>query len=120
MFCPSCGLEQPETHRHCVACGTLLPIELLRPAAPKMTALFAGIPTHASDPPEPVLRVSRYLDDVEVDTADGSVRIPGHHVRLSIWVIDRPVCAISLPDTEADRLATFLSAPAAVGGTVSA
>ena len=112
MFCPSCGLEQPETHRHCVACGTILPVELLSPTRPKVTALFAGIPTHASDPPEPVLRVSRYFDDIEVQTADGSVRIPGRHARLSIWVVDRPICAISLPDTEADRLATFLATPA--------
>jgi hypothetical protein len=120
MFCPTCGLEQPETHRYCVSCGTVLPAELVRPTRPKMTALFAGIPTHPSDPPEPVLRVSRYLDDVEVETAEGSVTIPGRHARISIWVIDRPVCAISLPDTEADRLAAFLAAPAHTGDRIVA
>lgn len=79
-----------------------------------MTALFAGIPTHPSDPPEPVLRVSRYLDDVVVETSEGSVTIPGGHARFSVWVIDRPVCAISLPDTEAERLARFLATPVTV------
>lgn len=120
MFCSTCGLEQPVAHRYCVACGTTLPVELLRPTLPKMTALFAGIPTHPSDPPEPVLRVSRYLDDIDVETPEGSVTIPGHHVRLSVWVIDRPVCAMSLPDTEADRLATFLATPAPTGDRIPA
>jgi hypothetical protein len=120
MFCPSCGLEQPETHRYCVACGTVLPADVLHPTRPKMTALYAGIPTHSSDPPEPVLRVSRYFDDVDVETAEGPLTIPGRHVRLSIWVVDRPVCAISLPDTESDRLAAFLSAPADTGERIPA
>jgi hypothetical protein len=120
MYCPSCGLHQPDTHRYCVACGTVLPTELIRATLPKMTSLFAGIPTHPSDPPEPVLRVSRYLEEIEVETPEGAATIPGHHVRFSVWVIDRPVCAISLPDTEAERLASFLQAPADLGDRIPA
>jgi hypothetical protein len=73
--------------------------------------LFVGIPTHASDPPEPVLRVSRYLEDVEFEAAEGSVVVPGHHVRLSTWVGDRAVCAMSLSESEAERLARVLLTP---------
>jgi hypothetical protein len=113
MYCPSCGLQQPDDHRFCVACGYVLPSELIRPKRPKVTMLFPGIPTHSADPPEPVMRASRYVEDIEIETADGSVTIPGHHVRFSIWVVDRPVCAMSLPDSEAERLARFLLAPLA-------
>jgi hypothetical protein len=115
LYCPSCGLQQPDEHRFCVACGYVLPTDLIRPRQPKVTALFPGIPTHALDPPEPVLRVSRYIEDVQIETADGSATIPGHHVRFSIWVVDRPVCAMSLSEPEADRLAHFVLAPVLVG-----
>jgi zinc ribbon protein len=108
MFCPSCGSEQPDDHRFCLFCGARMPLELLRPRGPKQTDLFLGIPTHPADPPEPVLRVSRYLDDIEVESVEGSVVIPGHHVRFSIWIVDRPVCAMSLTDDEAERLGRFL------------
>lgn len=111
MFCPSCGLQQPDGHRFCVSCGFVLPTDLIRSKQPKVTTLFPGIPTNSADPPDPVMRVSRYLEDLEVETADGSVTIPGHHVRFSIWVVDRPVCAMSLQDSEAERLARFLLMP---------
>jgi hypothetical protein len=55
-----------------------------------------------------VLRVSRYREEIEIETAEGTAVIPGHHVRFSIWVVDRPVCAMSLSDDEAERLAQFL------------
>jgi hypothetical protein len=119
MFCPSCGLQQPEDHGYCVACGHVLPTDVLRPKRPKVTMLFAGIPTHATDPAEPVMRVSRYVDDLEIDAAEGSVTIPGHHVRFSIWIVDRPVCAMSLPDSEAERLARFLLTPVSVEPAVA-
>jgi hypothetical protein len=78
---------------------------------PKVTNLFPGIPTHSEDPPEPVLRVSRYLDDVEITSGEHSVMIPGHHVRVSIWLVDRAVCAMSLTEDEAERLGRFLLTP---------
>lgn len=109
MYCPNCGLGQPEHHRFCISCGTSLPAELLTSAAPpKVTQLFAGIPTHPFDPPEPVLRVSRYAEDIVFESEEGSVTIPGHHVRLSVWTSERPDCAISLSSEESIRLARFL------------
>jgi hypothetical protein len=85
-----------------------MPSELFAGRGPKHTMLFLGIPTHPDDTPEPVLRASRYHEEIEIETADGSVVIPGHHVRFSIWAVDRPVCAMSLSDDEAERLAHFL------------
>lgn len=111
MFCPTCGLQQPDDHRYCVACGRVLPTGLIRPRQPKVTNLFLGFPTHPQDAAEPVLRVSRYIEDVEIETAEGSVTIPGRHTRFSIWVVDRPVCAMSLGDSEVERLARFLLTP---------
>ena len=111
MFCPSCGLQQPDLHRFCVSCGSTLPTQLLHPRRPKVTQLFAGVPTHESDLPDSVLRVSRYADDVIFESAEGSVTIPGRHVRFSMWVTERPECAISLSDDEASRLALFLQTP---------
>ena len=111
MFCPNCGLQQPDLHRFCVSCGSTLPTQLLHPRRPKVTQLFAGVPTHPSDPPDSVLRVSRYADDVIFESAEGSVTIPGRHARFSIWVTERPDCAISLSDDEASRLALFLQTP---------
>jgi hypothetical protein len=111
MFCPHCGLQQPDLHRFCVSCGSTLPTHLLHPRRPKVTQLFAGVPTHPSDPPDSVLRVSRYADDVIFESAEGSVTIPGRHARFSIWVTERPECAISLSDDEASRLALFLQTP---------
>ena len=111
MYCPSCGFGQPDTHRFCMACGFSLPQELLILRVPKVTNLFPGIPTHPDDAPAPVLRVSRYLEEFEFTSEEGSVLVPGHHARFSIWIVDRPVCAMSLPDEEAERLALFLLTP---------
>jgi hypothetical protein len=111
MFCPSCGFQQPDLHHFCVSCGHALPAELVSRKRPKVTQLFAGFPTHPADSPDSVLRVSRYVDDVVFESAEGSVTIPGHHVRFSMWVTERPECAISLSDDEASRLALFLQAP---------
>jgi hypothetical protein len=100
MFCPSCGVSQPEDHRYCFVCGRKLPTHLVASGLPKVTSLFPGIPTHPADPPAPVLRASHYLRDIEFASEDGSVIVPGHHVRFSIWPEDRPVCAMSLSDDE--------------------
>jgi hypothetical protein len=109
MYCPNCGLRQPEIHRFCISCGSSLPTELLALSrTAKVTRLFAGIPTHPSDPPESVLRVSRYVEDVVFESEEGSVTIPGHHVRLSVWTGERPDRAISLSEDESARLARFL------------
>jgi hypothetical protein len=62
--------------------------------------------------------VSRYFQDREVEGPEGRVVIPGHYARFSIWVIDRQVCAVSLPDGQGERLARFLLAPAPDGEEV--
>ena len=118
MYCPNCGFGQPDQHRFCISCGLPLPHDLLPARGPKITGLFPGIPTHWDDPPEPVLRVSRYLLDREVEGPEGRVIIPGHYARFSIWVIDRPVCAMSLPDGQNEHLARFLVAPVPGGKAV--
>ncbi|MCA1727368.1 MAG: hypothetical protein LC722_06890 [Actinobacteria bacterium] len=85
-----------------------------------MTRWFWGMPVVPSDPPQAALRVSRYLESVEVSTADGSARIPSQHVRFSIWHEDRAVCAVSIPDDEAASLASFLQAHVTNGHEVPA
>ena len=112
MFCPSCGVEQPREHVFCPACGARLPWELLRRTGPKMTRWFRGIPVVAEDAPDATLRVSGYLEEFEMQAPEGSVRVPNHHVRFSIWVGDQAVCVVSIPDDEAEGLALFLQARA--------
>jgi hypothetical protein len=116
MYCPRCGLGQPTEHWFCIACGTRLPTELLPPDAPKVTRWFRSVPIHPEDRPETMLRVSRYLKEFDFQTEDGSVRIPAHHVRFSVWSRDRALFAVSIPDGEAHALATFLAAEVAENG----
>jgi hypothetical protein len=110
MFCPSCGLMQPSEHRFCASCGLRLPREGLRKQGPKISRWFAGIPVHPGDDPTGMLRVSRYLDEFEIETDEGSVQVPSHHVRFSVWTDDQATCAVSIPDSEAEALADFLLA----------
>lgn len=84
---------------------------LVRPRLPKVTRLFLGIQTSEPDPPGAVLRVSRYLEDHEFSAPEGSVLIPGDHARVSIWHVDRPVAAISVTGSDAERLGRFLLDP---------
>ncbi len=110
MYCPHCGLRQPTAHRFCVSCGTRLPRDLLDQPGPKVSRWFFTLPVAPEDPPHAALRVSRYLEEIELRTTDGSVRVPSHHVRFSVWIEDRAVCAVSIPDDEAEELADFLLA----------
>jgi hypothetical protein len=57
------------------------------------------------------LRVSRYLEDHEFSAPEGTVTIPGDHVRFSVWLVDRPVAAISLTGSDAEDLGRFLADP---------
>jgi hypothetical protein len=116
MYCPRCGLGQPSDHRFCVACGIRLPTELLPPDAPKVSRWFRSVPIHPEDRPEMMLRASRYIHEFDIETEDGSVRIPAHHVRFSIWSGDRALCAVSIPDDEAQALSGFLAAVVAEDG----
>jgi hypothetical protein len=70
--------------------------------------MFLGIVTHPINPPALVLRASHYLRDIDFSSPEGTVRIPRHHTRLSIWPDDRPICAMSGSDEETKRLGRFL------------
>lgn len=111
MFCQRCGFGQPDDHRFCVACGTKLALHLPRPAFPKVTRLFLGIQTSEQDPAGAVLRVSRYIEEHEFSAPEGTVVIPGEHTRFSVWVVDRPVAAISVTESDAGDLGRFLLDP---------
>jgi hypothetical protein len=110
MYCPQCGLQQPRDHRFCLACGSRLPPRVLARRGPKVSRWFWAVPVAPQDDPNTALRISRYLQEYEIESAEGSVRIPSHHVRISIWVRDQAVAALSLPDGEARALADFLTA----------
>jgi hypothetical protein len=111
MFCQRCGFGQPSDHRFCVACGAQLPEHLVRARIPKVTRLFLGIQTNEQDPLGAVLRVSRYMEDHEFSAPEGTVVIPGDHARVSIWLVDRPVAAISVTESDAEALGRFLLDP---------
>jgi hypothetical protein len=111
MFCQRCGFGQPSDHRFCVACGAQLARHLIRARIPKVTRLFLGIQTSGQDPLGAVLRVSRYMEDHEFSAPEGTVVIPGDHARVSIWLVDRPVAAISLTESDAEALGRFLLDP---------
>lgn len=103
----SAAFDNPLLTATALPAETRLPLEL-EEDVPKVTQMFLGIPTHPTDPPAPVLRVSHYLRDIEFSSSEGSVRIPGRHARFSIWPDDRPVCAMSLSEEETKRLGRFL------------
>jgi hypothetical protein len=111
MFCQRCGFGQPSDHRFCVACGAQLAGHLVRARLPKVTRLFLGIRTSEQDPLGAVLRVSRYMEDHVFSAPEGTVVIPGDHARVSIWLVDRPVAAISVTGSDAEALGRFLLDP---------
>ena len=110
LFCPSCRLQQPSAHAFCLRCGYELPRELLAQTPAKSARFFAGVKVDERDAENAYLRVSCYLKDQVFESEDGSVTIPGHHVRFSVWVGDRAQCALSLPEAEAQGLADFIQA----------
>jgi hypothetical protein len=112
MFCPRCGFGQPDDHRFCVRCGRLLPVHAAGVPTPKVTRLFLGIQTSEGDPVGAVLRVSRYMEDVEFSAPEGTIVIPGEHARFSVWLVDRPVAAMSITESDAVELGRFLVDPA--------
>ena len=112
MNCPTCGAPQQHAHRFCPQCGESLLSQDADLGAAKVTQLFLGLPDALGEESDSVLRVSRYRQRHEFVAPEGTVHVHDHHVRLSIWVVDRPVCAISLSDGEAERLAAFLTSTA--------
>ena len=108
IFCPACRLQQPTAHAYCVRCGSTLPTHLIEPPA-KRVRYFAGVKVGPNDPENAFLKASCYLRDQVIESPDGSVTIPGHHVRFSVWVKDEARCVLSIPETEARDLAAFLT-----------
>ena len=109
MFCPSCRLQQPTHHRFCVRCGISLPGHLLEQGAAKRARYFAGVKVSEDDPEGAFLRVSCYLKEQVFSSTEGTVTIPGHHVRFSVWVGNEARCVVSIPESEARDLAKFIA-----------
>ena len=109
IYCPECRLRQPADHRFCVRCGSSLPSNLLKQGPAKRVRFFAGIKVSEGDPEGGFLRVSCYLKEQVFETAEGSVKIPGHHVRFSIWIGDEATSVLSIPEAEARELAKFIT-----------
>jgi len=108
IFCPRCRLEQPVDHLYCPRCGTALPTHLLEPPRAKTVRFFAATKVGGNDPEGAFLRVSSYRREQRIESSEGSVVIPGHHVRFSVWVGNAAICALSLPEGEVKELAEFL------------
>lgn len=111
MFCPSCRLQQPAAHTYCVRCGTSLPHHLLEgaPRESKKSRFFPGVKVHEGDPHPGFLRVSCYLKEQTFEAPEGEVRFTGRHVRFSIWDREQAACVLSVPETEARELASFIT-----------
>jgi hypothetical protein len=108
IYCPQCRQKQPAVHLYCFSCGEPLPSELVHGSPAKRARFFAGVKVSDDDPEGAYLRVSCYLKEQVISTADGSVSIPGHHVRFSVWVGDAAQCVLSIPEGEARELARFI------------
>ena len=109
IFCPQCRLAQPTAHAFCVRCGSALPSHLLGDSRRVKTArYFPGIKVSEGDPEGAFLRVTCYLKDQLFETPEGSVKIPGRHVRFSVWFDNEVRCVMSIPESEARDLAAFV------------
>ncbi len=100
-------MQQPTDHAFCVRCGESLPTHLLEAPA-KRVRYFAGLKVSEGDPEGAYLRVSCYLKEQSFVGPEGTVTIPGHHVRFSVWVGDEARCVMSVPEAEARELASFI------------
>jgi hypothetical protein len=84
----------------------------------KASRFFAGVKVADTDPSGGFLRVSCYRDQQIIHSPEGSVVVPGHHVRFSVWSDAEARCVISLPETEARALLDFVASelgPSEVG-----
>ncbi|MGH2751362.1 MAG: hypothetical protein ACRDK3_10920 [Actinomycetota bacterium] len=108
VFCPDCRFKQPSEHRYCFRCGRSLPRHLAEATPSKLARFFAGVKIDEGDPENAYLRVSCYRKQQTFESPEGSVVIPGSHVRFSIWVNDEAKCVLSVPETEARDLGRFL------------
>lgn len=119
LFCPKCRLQQPVEHQWCVSCGEALPSHLIAERAQKVARFFAGIKVGDDDPENGYLRVSCYNRINTIETAEGSVSMPGSHVRVSMWVDNQARCVMSLPSSEAREMASFILEQVAAKGRIA-
>lgn len=89
-------------------CGTALPTRLLSEPPAKSARFFPAVKVDDRDPDGAYLRASCYKRDQLIETVDGSVLVPGRHVRLSMWADNSARCVLSLSEAEARELATFI------------
>lgn len=75
----------------------------------KSARFFAGVKVAPADPENAYLRVSCYQANERLETAEGSVEVPGNHVRFSVWWRDEARCVMSISESEARDLASFLT-----------
>jgi hypothetical protein len=115
VYCPQCGLRQPRDHAYCLRCGASVPTHLLDDLPPKTARMFAGMRVAEGDVEGAFLRVSFYRKEQVFESEEGSVTVPGHHVRFSVWSDNTARCVISLPEAEAVDLARFLSSQIGAG-----
>ena len=109
IYCPQCRLSQPSGHLYCVRCGASLPSHLLGDdGRTKAVRYFPGIRVSEGDPEGAFLRVTCYLKEQLFRSAEGTVKIPGRHVRFSFWVGNEARCVMSIPESEARDLAAFV------------
>ena len=108
VFCPDCRFKQPGDHKFCYRCGRTMPRHLADTSPSKRARFFAGVRVDKADPENAFLRVSCYRKEQTFESPEGSVVIPGSHVRFSIWVNDEAKCVLSVPETEARDLSQFI------------
>jgi len=75
----------------------------------KSARFFAGVKVAPADPESAYLRVSCYQTSERLEAPEGSVEVPGNHVRFSVWWRDEARCVMSISESEARELAGFLT-----------
>jgi hypothetical protein len=75
----------------------------------KSARFFAGVKVSPDDPENAYLRVSCYQTNERLEAPEGSVEVPGNHVRFSVWWRDEARCVMSISESEARELASFLT-----------
>ncbi|MEA2433003.1 MAG: hypothetical protein QOG54_460 [Actinomycetota bacterium] len=74
----------------------------------KTSRFYPAVKVAPGDSENAYLRASCYLERQEFTSPEGRVVFEGRHVRFSVWVGDEARCVLSISETEALDLATFL------------
>jgi hypothetical protein len=74
----------------------------------KTSRFYRAVKVAPDDAENAYLRASCYLERQEVSSPEGSVVFDGRHVRFSVWIGDQARCVLSISETEALELATFI------------